>query len=285
ALLYVFKSYYPSTVSAMNIAQFATLISAVDPVAVISVFEEMHVNRVLYICVFGESLLNDAVSVVLYHTTNIMSEVGLDNLRSVDYFTALTSFFTVSLGGILIGFIGALLTALLTKYSQKSSTSAIVGCFIFPYMAYIVAEALGLSGMLASEAVIFIFLGISAVSRNHEVCFVFVLVAIVACLICRFAGVYLLTYLINRGRAVKISLVDQFIMAYGGIRGAVCYGLVMSLDTDVVPCRNMLTTTVIVVVLFTVFVQGGTIKYFVRWLHVAIAEERHKNMADMVIGK
>lgn len=54
---------------------------------------------------------------------------------------------------------------------------------------------------------------------------------------------------------LKISFVDQFVMAYGGIRGAVCYGLVMSLDTDVVPCRNMLTTTVIVVVLFTVFVQ------------------------------
>uniref|UniRef100_A0AAV2K2X4 Sodium/hydrogen exchanger n=1 Tax=Knipowitschia caucasica TaxID=637954 RepID=A0AAV2K2X4_KNICA len=50
---------------------FATIISAVDPVAVLNVFEDISVNEQLYIVVFGECLFNDAVTVVSGPSSNL----------------------------------------------------------------------------------------------------------------------------------------------------------------------------------------------------------------------
>jgi sodium/hydrogen exchanger-like protein 3 len=75
----------------------------------------------------------------------------------------------------------------------------------------------------------------------------------------------LLTWLLNKRRLQKINIVDQFIMGYGGIRGAVCYGLVMSLkpmnadDPTMVSSdtiREMFVSTTLIVIAFTVFFQA-----------------------------
>jgi solute carrier family 9 (sodium/hydrogen exchanger), member 3 len=82
---------------------FSSLISAVDPVAVLAVFEEIHVNEILYIVVFGESLLNDAVTVVLYHMFETYNEMGASNIQITDVVNGALSFLCVALGGIAIG--------------------------------------------------------------------------------------------------------------------------------------------------------------------------------------
>ena len=47
---------------------FGSLISATDPVSVLSIFKEMDADANLYAIVFGESIFNDAIGIVMYDT-------------------------------------------------------------------------------------------------------------------------------------------------------------------------------------------------------------------------
>ena len=47
---------------------FAALISAVDPVATLATFSALRVDPQLHNFIFGESVLNDAVSIVLFRS-------------------------------------------------------------------------------------------------------------------------------------------------------------------------------------------------------------------------
>lgn len=60
-----FMSSWFSSVVLLSSFAFGSLISAVDPVATIAIFNALNVDPVLNMLVFGESILNDAVSIVL----------------------------------------------------------------------------------------------------------------------------------------------------------------------------------------------------------------------------
>lgn len=99
----------------MDFLLFGSLTSAVDLVAVLAVFEEVHVNETLFIILFGESLLNNAVTVVLYKVFNSFAELGPEHIRVTDYVNGVASFFLVSMGGTAVG----LLFAFFRKKAHK----------------------------------------------------------------------------------------------------------------------------------------------------------------------
>jgi NhaP-type Na+/H+ or K+/H+ antiporter len=55
------------------------LISATDPVAVLAIFKAMDADENIYALVFGESIFNDAISIVMYKT---VEKMGTDENKS-----------------------------------------------------------------------------------------------------------------------------------------------------------------------------------------------------------
>ena len=86
---------------------------------------------------------------MLYHTFNAVAEVGVENVFWTDYIMAVVSFFWVSFGGICVGIIWAILTGLVTRLGTSINVVQPLTCLLFPYLAYLFAESLGLSGILA----------------------------------------------------------------------------------------------------------------------------------------
>ena len=143
-----------------------------------------------------------------------------------------------------------------------------------------------------SDCIIFLFLGIAVVHGPHYWHTGFTLWTVSFCLVCRFIGVYLLIWLANRKRIREINLQEQFITAYGGLRGAVGFSLVEMINSDNVPPKTMFVTTTLAMVMFTIFFQGGTIKFLVNLLDIdkkkdkrpSIYEEINESLMDQVVA-
>uniref|UniRef100_A0A8C8CMF9 Sodium/hydrogen exchanger n=1 Tax=Oncorhynchus tshawytscha TaxID=74940 RepID=A0A8C8CMF9_ONCTS len=301
---------------------FGSIVSAVDPVAVLAVFEEIHINELVHILVFGESLLNDAVTVVLYNLFEEFSKVG--TVTVLDVFLGVVCFFVVSLGGVLVGAIYGFLAAFTSRFTSHTRVIEPLFVFLYSYMAYLSSEMFHLSGIMAliacgvvmrpyveanishksyttikyflkmwssvSETLIFIFLGVSTVAGPHAWNWTFVITTVILCLVSRVLGVIGLTFIINKFRIVKLTKKDQFIVAYGGLRGAIAFSLGYLLSNSH-QMRNLFLTAIITVIFFTVFVQGMTIRPLVELLAVkkkkeskpSINEEIHTEFLDHLL--
>ncbi|MGH0144728.1 UNVERIFIED_CONTAM: hypothetical protein FKN15_011412 [Acipenser sinensis] len=96
----------------------------------------------------------------------------------------------------------------------------------------------------------------------------------------------------ERKRLCPLDRIDQVMMSYGGLRGAVAFALVILLDKSKVKAKDYFVATTITVVFFTVMFQGLTIKPLVKWLKVkrsnqhkpTLNEELHERAFDHILA-
>ncbi|XP_030589949.1 sodium/hydrogen exchanger 8 isoform X2 [Archocentrus centrarchus] len=302
---------------------FGSLISAVDPVATIAIFNALNVDPVLNMLVFGESILNDAVSIVLTNTAegffsrsdNSMVTGWETFLQALGYF--LNMFFGSAALGTLTGLISALF---LKHFDLRKTPSLEFGMMIiFAYLPYGLAEGIKLSGIMSilfagivmshythhnlspvtqilmqqtlrtvafmCETCVFAFLGLSIFSFPHKFEISFVIWCIVLVLLGRAVNIFPLSFLLNFFRDHKITPKMMFIMWFSGLRGAIPYALSLHLGLEPIEKRQLIGTTTIIIVLFTILFLGGGTMPLIRLMDIEDSQSRRKNKKDVNLSK
>lgn len=251
---------------------FGAIVSATDPVSVLAVFTRLHVKEQLYALVFGESVLNDAVAIVMYSTLTIFLDKPVSAGACL---TALGTFLAIFLGSCIVGIAFALLASWLVKSKYfRSDHLPLESCLVvlFAYSSYMLADGLGLSGIVAilfcgmvmahftrpnlskvsrdrtaaftkmlatlSETFVFIYIGASLFLEDQAwdkgLTWAFLGVSLVSLAVSRALNVYPCTAMINAVRSpeCRIPSGHTFMLWFSGLRGAMAFALSLQAAAD-----------------------------------------------------
>lgn len=129
----------------------AAVLSPTDPVAVSAITQATPVPRTLMHVLEGEALLNDATGLVCLRFAVAAALTGAFSLMDATF-----SFVLVAFGGGLVGaavawVVGSVQRVLVEKGGEETGTKVLVS-LLLPFVAYLVAEHLHVSGILAAVA-------------------------------------------------------------------------------------------------------------------------------------
>ena len=288
---------------------FGALIAATDPVAVIALFKDLKIGGRARLLIESESLFNDGVAAVLFGLALSWAAKGMPAPAE-----AIIRLITMSGGGVLVGLaIGGVALLIAGRTGDHLVETAVT--VVAAYGAFLIAENLGFSGVLATVAAGFLVgaaglragkrrLGLSLQGRNFALEFWEFLAFIANSLVFLLIGVTvsrlnfsLLGYmpllvaivLVLAGRAASvypISLLfrrgprrilpaEQHLLWWAGLRGALALALALSLPTAL-GMRDAIVMVSFGVVIFSVIVQGLTMPALVRRLGLSPSEARSK---------
>ena len=288
----------------MDALSFAAVISATDAVAALTFIHE-DTEPKLFSILFGEGVVNDAVCIVIYKIlTDFQREGGQFSFSSVvGMFETFISLFLWSFViGLGMGIIGSLILKSLKKYSIGRQAECALIC-LFAYLSYILSEELELSPIIAllfngifnshysfynlsfqareessilsrvlsalAEAFVFVYLGLTAV-HYFQVAFSwsFMIFELIVVVCGRFVSVYGICILMDLFHVTnfKLSFVERGICSCSGtIRGAIAFGLSISIVSKSQLNRDILLSTTLSLVFISTIVFGALMPYFINF--------------------
>jgi CPA1 family monovalent cation:H+ antiporter len=274
---------------------FGALISPTDPIAVLGILKQAGVPKKLETKIVGESLFNDGVGVVVFLTIFQIASLGADNVAVMD---VVTLFAKEVIGGVLLGLLLGWVTYRLMKSIDDYDIEVIItlaavmaGTAIAHELHLSAPLAMVTSGLMVGmdtvrdsamseitesyvdkfwelidillNTILFVLIGMEMLVLSIEGdYFLAGLLAIPIILLCRYTSLILPINFFKK----KLDFVPNtnLIMTWGGLRGGISIALALGL-TEVMH-RDLFLVITYIVVVFSILVQGLTVKKLVKKL-------------------
>ncbi|MDA8151758.1 MAG: cation:proton antiporter [Acidithiobacillus sp.] len=274
---------------------FGAAVAATDPISVISMFRKLRAPARLTFMIESESLLNDGTAIVFFSLFLALAEG-----KTVSASALGIQFFAVVGGGALVGVVIGWLSSEVIKRVNDGMVEITI-TILAAYGSFLAAMQLDYSGVISTvvaglicgnygakqgmtasvkmavdtfweyigfalNSLIFLLVGFTIHLPDLLGIWPLILAAYVAITMARAAVIYGMSGLLSRTRA-RIPFVWNFVLVWGGIRGALSMVLTLSLPHDF-PHRSLLINLVFGVVLLTILIQGLSISPLARALKV-----------------